>query len=441
MFDAATITGGLDVKADFPIFARRSSARPPRELIYLDSGATSQKPRVVIDALADHLREHNANVHRGVYALAQEADAAYDGARRRVAAFVNAEAQTTIFTKNVTEAINLVAYAWGRGQAPASTDGPGWTASARDTSARGRANVGPGDAVLITQMEHHANIVPWQVLCRERGAELRYLEVDERGELSLAQLDEELARGDVRLVGVTHVSNVLGTIVPVAEICARARAAGAVSLVDGAQAVPHMPVDVNAVGADFYAWTGHKALGPTGIGVLHGRRELLESMEPFMTGGDMIASVDFQDATWNELPYKFEAGTPPIAEAVGLGAAVEYLSHIGMDRVRAHERAVTTYLLERLADVPGLRVVGPPEAERRGGIASFTIAGMHPHDIAELADRGGVCIRAGHHCAQPLMRCLGVSATARASIGVYNEPGDIDALVAALLAGREVFGL
>jgi cysteine desulfurase / selenocysteine lyase len=404
----------LAVKADFPIFARRFDGR---ELIYLDSGATSQKPEVVIEALANHLREHNANVHRGVYALAQEADAAYDGARKRVAAFVGAQPETTIFTKNVTEAINLVAYSWGR------------------------ANVGPGDAVLITQMEHHANIVPWQVLCRERGAELRYLEVDARGEISLDQLDAELARGDVRMVAVTHVSNVLGTILPVAEIVARARAAGAVSLVDGAQAVPHMPVDLAAIGADFYAWTGHKALGPTGIGVLHGRREILEGMEPFLTGGDMIASVDFQSATWNELPYKFEAGTPPIAEAVGLGAAVDYLSAIGMERVRAHERALTGYMLERLGDVPGLRVTGPPEADGRGGLASFTIEGMHPHDIAELADRGGVCIRAGHHCAQPLMRCLGVSATARASIGVYNEPADIDALVDSLLAGREVFGL
>jgi cysteine desulfurase / selenocysteine lyase len=404
----------LDVKADFPIFARRFDGR---ELIYLDSGATSQKPRVVIEAVADHLRNHNANVHRGVYALAQEADAAFEGARARIAAFTGAQPETTIFCKNVTEALNLVAYAWGR------------------------ANVGPRDAVLITQAEHHANIVPWQVLCRERGATLRYLEVDERGELSLQALDSELARGDVRLVAFTHVSNVLGTINPVAEMTARVRAAGAVSLVDGAQAVPHMPVDVEAIDADFYAWTGHKALGPTGIGVLHGRREILEEMEPFLTGGDMIASVDFDSATWNELPYKFEAGTPMVAEAVGLGAAVDYLSDLGMDRVRAHERALTAYMLERLAQVPGLRVVGPPEAERRGGLASFTIEGIHPHDVAELADRGGVCIRAGHHCAQPLMRCLGVSATARASVGVYNEPADIDALVEALLAGREVFGL
>jgi cysteine desulfurase/selenocysteine lyase len=413
-----TPSGSLGgVRADFPIFARGSGAHPPRPLIYLDSGATAQKPQVVIDALADHLRNHNANVHRGVYALAQEADGAYDGARKRVAAFVGGQPETTIFTKNATEAINLVAYSWGR------------------------ANVGAGDAVLITQMEHHANLVPWQVLCRERGAELRYLEVDEHGELSLEQLDAELARGDVKLLAFAHVSNVLGTINRVAEMTARARAAGVVSLVDGAQAVPQLPVDVDELGADFYAWTGHKALGPTGIGVLHGRRELLERMEPFLTGGDMIASVDFQQTTWNELPYKFEAGTPPIAEAVGLGAAVEYLEQLGMERVRAHERSLTAYMLERLAEVPGLRVVGPPSAERRGGLASFTIEGIHPHDVAELCDRGGVCIRAGHHCAQPLMRCLGVSATARASVGVYNDASDVDALLDALQAGREVFGL
>jgi cysteine desulfurase / selenocysteine lyase len=408
------VDSSLQLKADFPIFARRFGER---ELIYLDSGATSQKPQAVIDAQAEHLRNHNANVHRGVYALAQEADAAYDQARHKVAAFVGAQPRTTIFAKNVTEAINLVAYSWGR------------------------ANVGAGDAVLITQMEHHANLVPWQVLCRERSAELRYLEVDERGELSLQALERELQRGDVKLVAFAHVSNVLGTINPVAEMTARIRAAGAVSLVDGAQAVPQMPVDVQALGADFYGWTGHKALGPTGVGVLHGGEQLLEQMEPFLTGGDMIASVDFQSVSWNELPYKFEAGTPPIAEAVGLGAAVDYLSAIGMERVRSHERALTAYMLQRLAEVPGLRVVGPPEADGRGGLASFTIEGIHPHDVAELADRGGVCIRAGHHCAQPLMRCLGVGATARASVGVYNDAADIDALVDALHAGREIFGL
>jgi cysteine desulfurase/selenocysteine lyase len=405
---------GLGVRGDFPILAREFDGQP---LVYLDSGATSQKPATVIEAVSEYLSRHNANVHRGVYALAQESDAAYDGARAKLARFVGWEPKTTIFTKNVTEAINLVAYSWGR------------------------ANVGRGDAVLTTQMEHHANIVPWQQLCRERGAELRYLEVDERGELSLEQLDRELARGNVKLVAFTHVSNVLGTILPVAEMTARVRAAGAISLVDGAQAVPHMPVDAGALGADFYAWTGHKALGPTGIGVLHGRGEILERMQPFLTGGDMIASVDFDGATWNELPFKFEAGTPPIAEAVGLGRAVDYLSKLGMARVRAHEQELTGYMLERLREVPGLRFAGPPEAENRGGLVSFTIEGMHAHDIAELANRGGVCIRAGHHCAQPLMRCLGVSATARASVGVYNEPSDVDALIDTLLAGRRIFEL
>ena len=404
----------LRVREDFPILARRVGPRP---LVYLDSAATSQKPRAVIDALTNHLSEHNANVHRGVYKLAQEADAAFEGARERVAAFTGADPKTTIFTKNATEAINLVAYAWGR------------------------ANVGAGDAVLITEAEHHANIVPWQQLCLERGAELRYLHIDERGELSLGELEAELARGNIRVVAFTHVSNVLGTINPVVEIAARARAAGAVTVIDAAQAVPQLPVDVREIGADFYAWTGHKALGPTGIGVLHGRRELLEQMEPFLTGGDMISTVEPERSRWNELPWKFEAGTPPIAEAVGLAAAVDYLSAIGMERVRQHEQALTAELLEALATVPGLRIVGPPEAHARGALASFTIDGMHPHDIAELVDRSGVCIRAGHHCAQPLMRCLGVSATARASLGVYNESADIAALVEALLAGRSVFGL
>jgi cysteine desulfurase / selenocysteine lyase len=406
--------GELHVRGDFPIFSRTFDGKP---LAYLDSGATSQKPAAVIEAMSAYLSEHNANVHRGVYPLAQEADAAYDGARRRVAAFLGSDPRTTIFTKNVTEAINLVAYSWGR------------------------ANVGHGDAVLVTQMEHHANLVPWQVLCREQGAQLRYLEVDGRGELSLEQLERELERGDVKLVAFAHISNVLGTIVPVADMTARIRAAGAISLVDGAQAVPHMPVDLATLGADFYAWTGHKALGPTGIGVLHGREDLLEAMEPFLTGGDMIASVDFDRASWNELPYKFEAGTPPIAEAVGLGAAVDYLAALGMERVRAHELELTGYLLDRLTEIPGLRVVGPPEAESRGGLASFTIDGMHAHDIAELAGRAGACIRAGHHCAQPLMRCLGVGATARASVGVYNQRSDIDVLIDALVEGREIFEL
>ena len=308
----ATTTSALDVRADFPIMSREIDGRP---LVYLDSAATSQKPVSVIEAMDRYYRHSNANVHRGVYRLAQEATDLFEGARARVAAFNGAEPQTTIFTRNATEAINLVAYAWGR------------------------EHVGAGDVVLITQMEHHSNIVPWQLLCQETGAELRYLDVADDGTLSLDQLDEELAGGRVKLAAFAHVSNVLGTINPVAEMAARVRAAGATSLVDGSQGVPQLPVDVGAIDADFYAWTGHKALGPTGIGVLHGRRDVLEAMRPFLGGGDMIRTVDFQESTWNDLPWKFEAGTSMIAEGVGLGAAVDYLVKLDMERVRAHERA------------------------------------------------------------------------------------------------------
>jgi len=305
----------------------------------------------------------------------------------------------------------------------------------------GREHIHEGDEVLITHMEHHSNIVPWQILCQERGAKLRYLHVSEDGLLSLDELDEVLAEGSVKLVSVAHVSNVLGTINPVAEIAARARAAGAISVVDGSQAMPQIPVDVSEIGADFYAWTGHKALGPTGIGVLHGRRELLESMRPFLGGGDMIASVGFDSSTYNELPWKFEAGTSAIAEGVGLGAAIDYLDAIGMDAVRAHERELTHYTLERLGEVDGLQSFGPRDLDVRGGVVSFEVEGIHPHDLAELCDREGVCIRAGHHCAQPLMRELGVPATARASFHVYNNREDVDRLVTALSEARKVFGL
>jgi cysteine desulfurase/selenocysteine lyase len=399
----------LNLRSDFPLL--------DADVAYLDSASTSQKPGQVIGAIDSYYRNSNANIHRGVYKLAREATELFEGARERIAAFVGWETGTTIFTRNVTEAINLVAYAWGR------------------------ENVGEGDEVLITHMEHHSNIVPWQLLCQERGAKLRYLTVDESGELSLDELDSVLAEGRVRLVSVAHVSNVLGTINPVKEIVARARAAGAVTVIDAAQAVPQMPVRVDEIGADFYAWTGHKALGPTGIGVLHGRRELLQSMRPFLGGGDMISRVDFETSTWNELPWKYEAGTSAIAEGVGLGAAVDYLSEIGMERVRAHERDLTAYALERLPEVDGLRIFGPPDAERRGGVVSFEIAGMHPHDIAELLDRENVYIRAGHHCAQPLMRKLGVAATARASFHVYNSREDVDRLIDALHKAREVFKL
>jgi cysteine desulfurase/selenocysteine lyase len=403
-----------EVRADFPILRRERDGVP---IAYLDSAATSQKPRPVIEAIDSYYRHSNANIHRGVYELAQEATDLFEGARERVAAFVGGETATTIFTRNATEAINLVAYAWGR------------------------ENVGAGDEVLITHMEHHSNIVPWQLLCQERGAKLRYLGVSEDGQLSLDELDEVLAGGRVKLVSVAHVSNVLGTINPVAEITARARAAGATSLVDGSQAVPQMPVDLAQIGADFYAWTGHKALGPTGIGVLHGRREILESMRPFLGGGDMISSVDFDSSTWNDLPWKFEAGTSPIAEGVGLGAAIDYLAAIGMDAVRAHERELTAYTLERLEEVEGLHAFGPIDPDLRGGVVSLELKGIHPHDLAEICDREHVCIRAGHHCAQPLMRAMGVPATARASFHVYNTQDDVDRLIAALQKAREVFAL
>ncbi len=411
----ATTSTLLNVREDFPLLARRIDGRP---LVYLDSAATSQKPAAVIDAMDEYYRCHNANIHRGVYRLAQEATGLFEGARERIAAFVGAPVAGTIFTRNATEAINLVAYSWGR------------------------SNVKRGDAVLITQMEHHSNIVPWQLLCEQTGAQLRYLEVSDDGQLSLAQLDAELARGDVRLVAVAHVSNVLGTINPVSEITARARAAGAVTLIDGSQAVPQMPVDFEAAGADFYVWTGHKALGPTGVGVLHGRTELLEAMPPFLSGGDMISSVDFERSTWNELPWKFEAGTSMVAEGHGLGVAIDYLGRLGMENVRAHELALCELALGRLrSEVSGLRIIGPVEASERGGVISFEIEGMHPHDVAELLDRENVCVRAGHHCAQPLMRRLGMTATARASFGPYNTPDDVDALVGALRRAREVFAL
>jgi cysteine desulfurase/selenocysteine lyase len=416
---AATATApsrkpGAELRGDFPVLARSSHGRP---LAYLDSGATSQKPRAVIEAVESFYSHSNANIHRGVYELAQEATDLYEGARARIAEFVGWDTETTAFTKNVTEAINLVANSWGR------------------------HNVGEGDEIVLTQMEHHSNIVPWQLLAAEKGARLRYLTVDDSGEIDLAELDGFLAEGRVKLVAIAHVSNVLGTINPVAEVIARTRAAGAVTLVDAAQAVPHMAVDLRSLAPDFYAWTGHKALGPTGVGVLHGRRELFDQMPPFLGGGDMITSVDWETSTWNDLPWKFEAGTPPIAEAVGLGAAIDYLDTIGMDAVREHERELTAYALEQLADVPDLTIFGPPGAGHRGGVISFTLDGLHPHDIAEVCDRDAVCIRAGHHCAQPLMRRLGVAATARASFHVYSTPEEVDRLVAALHEARKVFEL
>jgi cysteine desulfurase / selenocysteine lyase len=401
-----------EIRADFPVLARRINGKP---LVYVDNGATSQKPASVIEAIDSYYRHSNANIHRAVYDLGEESTALYEGAKQRVADFIGGEFEETIFTRNVTEAINLVRYTWGR------------------------QNVSAGDTVLITEMEHHSNIVPWQLLCQEQGAKLEYLKVSDEGKLDLDELDAKLASGAVKLVAIAHISNVLGTINPVEEITRRAHEAGAKVLVDGAQAVPQQRVDVGQVGADFYGFTGHKMLGPTGIGVLWARRELLEEMPPFLGGGDMIRTVELRESTWNDLPWKFEAGTSSIADGVGLGAAVDYLSALGMDAVRAHECDLTSYALERLAEVPGLRTYGPARSDERGGIVSFQMEGIHPHDIAEICNREAVCIRAGHHCAQPLMRALGVAATARASFAVYNTREDVDRLIGALEKACEIF--
>jgi cysteine desulfurase/selenocysteine lyase len=402
------------VASQFPILSRVDGGKP---LVYLDSGATAQKPAVVIDRMAELLRHSNANIHRGVYPLAQEATDAFEDARRTIAAWIGAAYEETLFAKNVTEAINLVAYSWGR------------------------RNVREGDRVLISQMEHHSNIVPWQLLCQEVGATLDYIEVRDDGTLDLDSLDAGLARGP-KLVAVTHVSNVLGTVNPVEEIVRRAHDAGAVVLIDGAQAAPHYRIDVKAIGADFYGFTGHKLYGPTGVGVLYGRRELLEAMPPFLAGGDMIASVDWQESRWNSLPWKFEAGTSPYIEAAALGTAVEWFAGLGIDAVVAHERELVAYALERLAEVPGLTVYGPQTAgPHRGCAISFAIEGVHPHDVAEILARDNICIRAGHHCAQPLMRRLGVPATTRASFAAHNSTADIDKLVESLGTVRSIFGL
>jgi cysteine desulfurase / selenocysteine lyase len=390
---------------EFPVLAREG-------LVYLDSAATSQTPRSVIEAMDRYYTEYRASIHRGVYPLAAEATEAYEGAREKVAAFMGSTAGETVFTRNGTEALNLVAQAWGR------------------------ANAGPGDLVVLTQMEHHSNIVPWQLL----GCELAWVPIDDEGLLDLDALDAALARGP-KAVAVAHVSNVLGTINPVAEIARRAHDAGAIVVVDGMQAAPHLPVDVAALDADFYAWTGHKAYGPTGIGVLHGRRDLLEAMPPFLGGGHMIARVTQEGSTWADPPAKFEAGTMPVAEAIGLGAAVDFLSGIGMDAVWAHSRDVVGYAVDRLHEVPGLTLFGPSDLDQRGSVAAFALEGVHPHDVAEILGREGVCVRAGHHCAQPLMRRLGVSATSRASFAMHSTRDDVDRLIDGLDTVREVFSL
>jgi cysteine desulfurase/selenocysteine lyase len=418
--EAVTATTGSlprsleEIRADFPVLARRINGKP---LVYVDNGATSQKPASVIEAISSYYRNSNANIHRSMHQLATEATELYEGARAKVARFIGAQTEEVVFVRNATEAINLVRYTWAR------------------------EHVGAGDTVVITRMEHHSNVVPWQLLCEERNAKLAYVELDAEGRLDLDSLTTLLRDCNVKLVAVAHVSNVLGTINPVDEISRRAHAAGAKVLIDGAQAVPQLPVDVGETGADFYGFTGHKMLGPTGIGVLWGRRELLEEMPPFLGGGSMIRAVEDDHSTWAPAPAKFEAGTPAIAEAVGLGEAVDYLAGLGMGSVRAHERELTEYALERLGGVEGLTLYGPSDPSERGGLVSFTIDGIHPHDLAELCNREAVCIRAGHHCAQPLMRHLGVPATASASFSVYNGRDDVDRLVEALEAAKYVFGV
>ncbi len=403
-----------DVAAEFPVLSREIAGYP---ITYLDSAATSQTPRPVIEAMTSYYTQSRASIHRGVYPLAVEATDLYEGARRRIADWLGSTTEETIFTSNATAAINLVAYTWGR------------------------QNVQRGDLVVLTEMEHHSNIVPWQLLCQDREAELAYIPVLEDGKLDLDGLDALLTRGP-RLVACVHVSNVLGTINPVAEIVRRAHAVDAVVLIDGTQAVPQMPVDLRELDADFYAWTGHKAYGPTGIGVLHGRRELLEEMPPFIGGGHMIRTVAANESTWTDLPWKFEAGTSQVAEAIGLGAAVDWIRALGIDRIRSHEESLTAAALEALvSEVPGLSVQGPAAASDRGALVSFSLEGAHPHDISEILAREGVCVRAGHHCAQPLMRALGVAATTRASFAVHNSEADLQRLVDGLGSVRQTLQL
>jgi cysteine desulfurase / selenocysteine lyase len=409
---------GLDlIRADFPILGRTMADGHP--LVYLDSANTSQKPQVVIDAMVDHLERHNANVARAMHQLGAESTEGFEGGRDKVAAFLNAPSrEEVVFTKNATEAINLVAntLAW----------------------ARGPLSVGPGDEVLITEMEHHSNIVPWQLLTERTGATLRWFGITDDGRLDLSNIDE-LVNERTKVVSLTWVSNMLGTVNPVAEIARRAHEVGAVVMVDAAQAVPQMAVDVQAAGVDLLAFTGHKVTGPTGIGVLWGRRSVLEQLPPFLGGGEMIETVSMERSTYAGIPHRFEAGTPPIVEAVGLGAAVDYLAALGMDNVRAHEEAITRYALEGLATVKGLTVLGPQQAEQRGGAISFEIDGVHPHDVSQVLDSRGIAVRAGHHCARPAHRRFGVQSSTRMSSYLYTTPAEIDALVEGLEYTKKYF--
>lgn len=402
----------LDVEAirrDFPILTRLVHDRP---LVFLDNAASSQKPLAVIEAESQYYRTSHANIHRGVYVLSEEATAAYEQAHEHVARFINADFEEVVFTKNTTEALNLIAYAWGLN------------------------NLRTGDEVVLTQLEHHSNIVPWQQIARRTGATVHYVRVDTQG-----HLDMEHATGLIgprtKMVSVAHVSNVLGTVNPIPELVRMAHAQGALMCVDGAQSIPHMPIDVRALDCDFFAFSGHKMLGPTGIGGLYGKRHLLEQMEPFLCGGDMISEVTLEGASWNDLPWKFEAGTPPIAQGIGLAAAVAYLQGLGMEAIQSYEHSLVSYALEQLRQVHDLDIYGP-EADERGGVISFNLRGMHPHDIASILDQHGVAIRGGHHCAMPLMRVLGVNGTCRASFYVYNTAEEINALIEAIGEARRV---
>jgi cysteine desulfurase/selenocysteine lyase len=399
-FDVATI------RKDFPIF--------DTGIAYLDSANTSQRPRQVTGAMIEYFEKFNSNIHRAAYHIAEEATERYEATREKVREFINASStKEIVYTRGTTEAINLVAYSWGR------------------------KHIKQGDLIVLTIIEHHSNIVPWQILAAEKEATIEYVDIDERGELRLDQFHKLLTRSP-KLVAFGQVSNALGTINPVEEMVAAAKAAGATVLVDGAQGAPHQGIDVRALGCDFYAFSGHKMLGPTGAGILYGRRELLEAMDPFMSGGDMIKTVRIEGTTYHDLPWKFEAGTQAIAEVIGLGAAVDYLSALGMDAVRAHEREITEYAFEALSEVEGLTLYGPPPS-RRAGVISFSVEGIHPHDLATIADRDQVCLRAGHHCAMPLMTRLGVAATARASFYVYTQKDEVDRLVGSIKEAQRIF--
>jgi cysteine desulfurase/selenocysteine lyase len=402
------------IRSDFPLL--RVDAHPGVPLVYLDNAATSQKPAAVIEAMDAYYRGYNANVHRGIHRLSEEATEAYEGARERIGRFINApDPATVIYVRNTTEAINLVANSWGR------------------------RNIQAGDEILLTEMEHHSNIVPWQMLAEEKGAIVRYVPFTADGRLDLSTLPELLTER-TKVFAFTAMSNVFGTINPTKELVSAAHAVGAITVVDAAQSVPHFPVDVQDLGCDFLAFSGHKMCGPTGIGILFGKRRLLEEMPPFLGGGDMIRRVRLEGSTWNELPWKFEAGTPSIAEGIGFGAAIDYLTEIGMDQVYAYEQFISGYALEALSEVPGLTVIGPPVSQR-GGVAAFTLKGVHPHDISQLLDQDGLAIRAGHHCAMPLHHKLNIPASARASFYVYTTTEDIDRLVTSLNRVRSVFRL